>query len=96
MDDDRGWRHLATIFSEEKAVLLQGRLETEGIPCSIESLKYHAEPVNFGRLSEVRLWVLDADLERARALLAELGEETAERIDESREEALDRVDPYGK
>lgn len=73
-DDQAGWVHLITLASEEEAWLLQGRLESEGIPCSVESLKYHAEPVNFGRLSEVRVHVLNQHLARSRELLRELRE----------------------
>lgn len=62
--------------SDPEARLIQGRLETEGIPCTVESLKFYAEPVNVGRLAELKLHVLEEDLERARELLeaAELGE----------------------
>lgn len=62
--------------SDPEARLIQGRLETEGIPCTVESLKFYAEPVNVGRLAELNLYVLEDDLDRARDLLeaAELGE----------------------
>ena len=63
------WVELCVIASDIDARLIQGRLETEGIPCTIESLKFYAEPVNLGALSEVRLHVLDKHLERARELL---------------------------
>lgn len=62
--------------SDVEARLIQGRLETEGIPCSLQSLKFWAEPVNVGRLAELKLYVLEDDLEEAKELLeaAELGE----------------------
>ncbi|MFQ5743217.1 MAG: putative signal transducing protein [Acidobacteriota bacterium] len=63
------WVPFRTVTSEVEARIIQGRLETEGIPCTIESLKYHMEPVNFGTLSEVRLHVLKDDLPRANDLL---------------------------
>lgn len=63
------WVELCTLASELEARLMQGRLETEGIPCSLNSLRMQVEPVNLGRLSEVRLYVLDSDLERAQDLL---------------------------
>jgi len=64
------------VASDPEARLIQGRLETEGIPCTVESLKFYAEPVNVGRLAELNLYVLEDDLDRARDLLeaAELGE----------------------
>lgn len=69
------WVGLCVLASEVDARLIQGRLETEGIPCAIESLKFYAEPVNVGALSEIRLHVLEPDLERARALLEEAEQE---------------------
>lgn len=70
-EEDR-WELLLTMSSEEEAHLLQGRLESEGIPCTLESIKFHVEPVNFGQMSEINLHVLQSDLERARELLNEL------------------------
>lgn len=76
MQAGSSWVELCTVASDVEARLIQGRLETEGIPCTVESLKFSAEPVNVGRLAELRLYVLSEDLERARGLLeaAELGE----------------------
>lgn len=70
--EDRGssWVTLRTVASEEEAIFMQGMLEAEGIPCTLESLKYHAEPVNLGRLSEVRVHVQETDLRRASELLS--------------------------
>lgn len=71
--DEQEWTRLLELPSETEAVLLQGALESAGISCQVESLKFHAEPVNFGRMSRVRIHVLREDLDDARALLAELG-----------------------
>ena len=68
-DQGSNWATLRTVASEEEAIFMQGMLEAEGIPCTLESLKYHAEPVNLGRLSEVRVHVLETDLRRAQELL---------------------------
>ena len=70
--EDQGsrWVAVRTVASEEEAILMQGMLEAEGIPCTVESLKYHAEPVNLGMLSEIRVHVLETDLKRAQELLA--------------------------
>ena len=73
--DNPVWVELCVLASEVDARLIQGRLETEGIPCEIESMKFHAEPVNLGLMSEVRLHVLERDLERARVLLQEVDED---------------------
>jgi len=69
-DQGSDWVTLCTVASEEEAFFMQGMLEAEGIPCTLESLKYHAEPVNLGRLSEVRVHLLEPDLQRAQELLA--------------------------
>jgi hypothetical protein len=68
-DRNRNWVALRTVASEEEAILIQGMLEAEGIPCTLESLKYHAEPVNLGRLSEIRIHVLEQHRARAQGLL---------------------------
>jgi len=76
MDDQDGrWVALRTVASEEEAIFMQGMLEAEGIPCTLESLKYHAEPVNLGMLSEIRVHVMETDLRRAQELLAATAEE---------------------
>jgi hypothetical protein len=68
-DRDSSWVALLTVASEQEAFFIQGMLEAEGIPCTLESLKYHAEPVNLGRLSEIRIHVLEQDRARAKGLL---------------------------
>lgn len=66
------WALLMEIPSETEAEFVHGALESAGIPCQIESLKFHAEPVNFGPLSRVRVHVPADKLEEARELLAEI------------------------
>jgi len=68
-DQESSWVALRTVASEEEAIFMQGMLEAEGIPCTLESLKYHAEPVNLGMLSEIRVHVMETDLQRAHELL---------------------------
>ena len=65
-DRDSNWVALLTVASEQEAFFIQGMLEAEGIPCTLESLKYHAEPVNLGKLSEIRVHVLEQDRARAK------------------------------
>ncbi len=66
------WSELCTVTSETEAELIRGYLENAGVPCAVESLKFHAEPVNFGPLSRVRVHVPTHRLAEARALMAEL------------------------
>jgi hypothetical protein len=74
------WEIVETFGSEEEANLAAGYLAGEGIDARIESLLFHQEPTTFGALSEVRLLVAAADLERATALVAarEAGEDLLE------------------
>ncbi len=74
-DQEDRWVTLRTVASEEEAFFMQGMLEAEEIPCTLESLKYHAEPVNLGMLSEVRVHVIETDLQRAQELLTSVAEE---------------------
>jgi len=66
------WAELAVVAHEHEAELIRGFLESEGVPCTLESLVFHAEPVNFGLLSRVRVHVPAPDLTRARRLLESL------------------------
>ncbi|HJO05680.1 MAG TPA: hypothetical protein QGG47_17060 [Acidobacteriota bacterium] len=72
-DTPADWTPLCTLSSESEAHLLQGYLESEGVPCSIESLVFHAEPFTFGPLAKVRIHVLSADRIRAERLLHDRG-----------------------
>ena len=69
---DAVWRELATLPTDAEARLVEGRLESEGIECQIESLVFTQEPVQFGLLGGVRVHVLASDFDRARVLLAGL------------------------
>lgn len=93
MTPQEPWVLLQEIASETEARLLQGYLESAGIACEVESMVYHAEPVTFGQLSRVRLWVLADELEAAQALLrdAESGaaQTTPAAADDAREPAPD-------
>ena len=69
---DSEWVPLCTLTSETEARLLQGYLESGGISCQLESLVFHAEPVTFAPLSQVRVHVLRRDLQEAEQLRADL------------------------
>jgi hypothetical protein len=65
------WVEIANVGTEDEAELLRGFLENEGIPAQIENLKFHMEPVNFGTLGEIRVYVKAEDEARALDLLAQ-------------------------
>lgn len=67
------WEIVTTVGTDEEAALIAGMLEAAGIRAEVESLLFHQEPVNFGRLGEVRVRVPAAQAEAARRILAESG-----------------------
>ena len=62
---------LCTVLNEVKAHIMQGFLESEGIPWKLENVSFHAEPAPVADLMKVRLWTLKEDAEQARRLLQE-------------------------
>lgn len=62
---------IASVGTEDEAKLLQGFLEAEGIPAQIEDVKFHMEPINFGAMGEIRIFVTSEDEVRAQQLLRE-------------------------
>lgn len=72
------WEVVRTVGTDEEASLVAGFLESRGVAATVESLLFHQEPVNFGRLGEVRVLVAAAEAARARAILEELPAGAAE------------------
>lgn len=72
------WQVVRTLGTDEEAALVAGYLESQGVRAEIESLLFHQEPVNFGRLGEVRVRVASEDAERARELLDKLADAAPE------------------
>ena len=62
---------LCTVLDENKAHIIRGFLENEGIPCQLENISFHAEPAPVADLMKVRLWTLRDDVKRAISLLEE-------------------------
>jgi hypothetical protein len=79
-----GWEIVRTVGTDEEATLIAGYLEGCGVPAEVESLLFHQEPVNFGRMGEVRVRVPAERLDEAERMLAE--REVAG-LDEEAEEA---------
>ena len=72
------WRVVRTVGTEEEAALIAGYLDAAGIDSRIESLLFHQEPVNFGRMGEVRVLVDAVAVEAAETALAAETESRAE------------------
>ncbi len=67
--EEPAWTEILVVTDETEAQLIRGYLESEGVPCNLESLVFHAEPFTFGPLSKVRIHVPASDVDRARELL---------------------------
>ncbi len=58
-----------TVVQEENAYIIRGFLESEGIPCQLENVSFHAGPAPVGELTKVRLWTKKEDIEFVRHLI---------------------------
>ncbi|HEV2721457.1 MAG TPA: DUF2007 domain-containing protein [Thermoanaerobaculia bacterium] len=63
------WVEIASSGTPDEAKLMQGFLEAEGIPAQIENVRFNQEPVNFGAMGEIRIYVAAEDEQRALDLL---------------------------
>ena len=79
-EDGTTWVEIASMGTEDEAKLLAGFLEAEGIPAQIENVKFSMEPINFGTMGDIRVYVGAEDEPRAQELLR------------ARERAYDRLD----
>jgi hypothetical protein len=65
------WQVAATVATETEAHLVAGFLRNEEIEARIEVRSFRQEPVNLGRMADVRVLVREPDLAPARRLLEE-------------------------
>ena len=75
---------IASVGTEDEANLLRGFLEAEGIPAQIEDVKFQMEPINFGAMGEIRIFVTAEDEPRAQQLLRQR-EQEYEALDDDEE-----------
>lgn len=68
-EDGTTWVEITSTGSEDEARLVQGFLEAEGIPAQIENVKFSMEPVTFGAMGEIRVYVAAEDEQRAQEML---------------------------
>jgi hypothetical protein len=68
-EDGTTWVEIASTGTEDEATLLRGFLEAEGIPAQIENVKFGMEPINFGTMGDIRVYVSSEDETRAQELL---------------------------
>jgi aspartokinase len=74
-DDGTTWVEIASIGTEDEAALLAGFLDAEGIPAQVEDVKFNMEPINFGAMGEIRIYVPREHEQRAQQLLRERNQE---------------------
>jgi len=74
------WVEIASTGTQDEAALIKGFLEAEGIRAEIENVKFSMEPINFGTMGDIRLYVAGEDETRALDLM------------KSRERAYDKLD----
>ena len=82
--DGTTWVEIASTGAEDKARLIQGFLDAEGIPAQIENVKFSMEPINFGTMGDIRVYVSAEDESRAQQLLREREREW-DRLDDDTE-----------
>ena len=83
-DDGTTWVEIASIGTADEAALLSGFLDAEGIPAQVENVKFQMEPINFGAMGEIRVYVPSEHEERAQQLLRERDREY-EKLDDDEE-----------
>jgi hypothetical protein len=63
-------KEVARVWEETEAEIIKGFLESQGIPCFFRSQIVHSVyPIFVDGLGEIRIFVLEKDLETARELL---------------------------
>lgn len=83
-EDGTTWVEIASTGSEDEANLVQGFLEAAGITAQVENVKFSMEPVNFGMMGEIRVYVSAADEQRAQELMR-TRDRAYERLDDDEE-----------
>jgi hypothetical protein len=68
-DDGTTWVEIASCGTADEANLLRGFLEAEDIPAQIENVKFSMEPINFGTMGDIRIYVPESDEAHAQELL---------------------------
>lgn len=83
-EDGTTWVEIASCGTEDEAQLLEGFLEAEGIDAQIENVKFNMEPINFGAMGDIRVYVGSDDEAKALELLKQRNLEY-ERLDDDDE-----------
>jgi hypothetical protein len=68
-EDGTTWVEIASSGTADEASIIKGFLEAEGIPAQIENVKFSMEPINFGTMGDIRIYVSSEDEARAQQLM---------------------------
>ena len=68
-EDGTTWVEIASSGADDEARIIKGFLDAEGIPAQIENVRFSMEPVNFGTMGDIRVYVSAEDEARAQQLL---------------------------
>lgn len=68
-EDGTTWVEIASTGNEDEATLLKGFLDAQGIAAQVENVKFTMEPINFGTLGDIRIYVESANEEKALEIL---------------------------
>ena len=63
------WVEIASTGTDDEARIIKGFLDAEGIPAQIENVKFSMEPINFGTMGDIRVYVGAEDEARAQQLI---------------------------
>ena len=74
-DDGTVWVEITSVGTADEANLLQGFLEGAGVTAQIENLKFSMEPINFGTMGDIRIYVAQQDEQKAMDLLRRRNDE---------------------
>lgn len=73
--DTTTWVEITSTGTDDEARLVKGFLDAEGIEAQIENVKFSMEPINFGTMGDIRVYVQAEDEERAVGLLRQRNQE---------------------
>jgi hypothetical protein len=68
-EDGTTWVEIASSGTDDEARIIKGFLDAEGIPAQIENVKFSMEPINFGTMGDIRIYVSAEDEARAQQLM---------------------------
>ena len=68
-DGGTTWVEIASTGTDDEARIIQGFLEAEDIPAQIENVKFSMEPINFGTMGDIRVYVAAENETRAQELM---------------------------